>query len=51
LGCPHRRRPALGSANLREFSGTYGDWLTAKVSKVFPHLADAVIDAATGSPS
>jgi isopenicillin N synthase-like dioxygenase len=31
-------------ANLRELSGTYGDWLTAKVSKVFPQLADAVID-------
>ncbi len=38
-------------ANLREFTGTYGDWLTAKVSKVFPHLADAVIDAAPGSPA
>ena len=31
-------------ANLRELNGTYGDWLTAKVSKVFPQLADAVID-------
>ena len=31
-------------ANLRELSGTYGDWLTAKVSKVFPHLAEAVIE-------
>ncbi len=31
-------------ANLRELSGTYGDWLTAKVSKVFPQLAEAVID-------
>jgi isopenicillin N synthase-like dioxygenase len=26
-------------ADLRELSGTYGDWLTAKVSKVFPDLA------------
>ena len=26
-------------ANLRDMSGTYGDWLTAKVSKVFPQLA------------
>jgi isopenicillin N synthase-like dioxygenase len=26
-------------ANLRDVQGTYGDWLTAKVSKVFPHLA------------
>ena len=31
-------------ANLRDLSGTYGDWLTAKVAKVFPQLADAVID-------
>jgi len=31
-------------ANLREVSGTYGQWLTAKVTKVFPQLADAVID-------
>ena len=29
-------------ANLRELSGTYGDWLTAKVSKVFPDLADVL---------
>ncbi len=33
-------------ANLRDLSGTYGDWLTAKVSKVFPQLADAVIGEA-----
>ena len=31
-------------SNLRELSGTYGDWLTAKVSKVFPQLAEAVIE-------
>ena len=31
-------------ANLRDLDGTYGDWLTAKVSKVFPDLAQAVID-------
>lgn len=31
-------------ANLREVSGTYGDWLTAKVSKVFPHLAGVLAD-------
>jgi isopenicillin N synthase-like dioxygenase len=31
-------------ANLRDLSGTYGDWLTAKVSKVFPQLAQAVIE-------
>ncbi|MEA3185860.1 MAG: hypothetical protein QOJ74_2337 [Ilumatobacteraceae bacterium] len=29
-------------ANLRELSGTYGDWLTAKVSKVFPDLASVL---------
>jgi isopenicillin N synthase-like dioxygenase len=34
-------------ANLRELSGTYGHWLTAKVSKVFPQLAGAVIDRQT----
>ena len=33
-------------ANLRNISGTYGEWLTAKVSKVFPHLADEVIAGA-----
>ncbi len=27
-------------ANLRDLCGTYGDWLTAKVSKVFPQLAE-----------
>ena len=26
-------------SNLRDLSGTYGDWLTTKVSKVFPDLA------------
>jgi isopenicillin N synthase-like dioxygenase len=31
-------------ANLRDVNGTYGEWLTAKVSKVFPQLAEAVID-------
>ena len=31
-------------ANLRDLDGTYGEWLTAKVSKVFPDLAQAVID-------
>ncbi|MEV1239943.1 isopenicillin N synthase family dioxygenase [Nonomuraea sp. NPDC050022] len=28
--------------DLRAFSGTYGNYLLAKVSKVFPHLADAL---------
>jgi isopenicillin N synthase-like dioxygenase len=31
-------------ANLRDLSGTYGDWLSAKVSKVFPQLADVLTD-------
>ena len=31
-------------ANLRELSGTYGDWLTAKVSRVFPQLAELLTD-------
>ncbi len=31
-------------ANLRELNGTYGDWLTAKVSKVFPDLAGVLTD-------
>jgi isopenicillin N synthase-like dioxygenase len=29
-------------ANLREIYGTYGDWLTEKVSKVFPDLAETL---------
>jgi isopenicillin N synthase-like dioxygenase len=29
-------------ANLRELNGTYGDWLTAKVRKVFPDLAEVL---------
>jgi isopenicillin N synthase-like dioxygenase len=32
-------------ANLRDLEGTYGDWLTAKVSKVFPDLAGVLTDA------
>ena len=31
-------------ANLRELSGTYGDWLAAKVSKVFPDLAEVLTE-------
>jgi isopenicillin N synthase-like dioxygenase len=30
-------------ADLRSFTGTYGDWLTAKVAKVFPQLARTVL--------
>jgi len=29
-------------ANLRDVGGTYGEWLSAKVAKVFPDLADGV---------
>jgi isopenicillin N synthase-like dioxygenase len=29
-------------ANVRDLAGTYGDWLTAKVSRVFPTLASDV---------
>ena len=32
-------------ANLRELHGTYGDWLSAKVSKVFPDLAGVLSEA------
>lgn len=40
---PDDRAARWDRANLREISGTYGDWLTAKVSKVFPDLADAAL--------
>ena len=29
-------------ANLRDIGGRYGDWLSAKVAKVFPDLAGDV---------
>ena len=32
-------------ANLRDLHGSYGDWLTAKVSKVFPDLAGALTES------
>ena len=39
-------------ANLRELGGTYGDWLSAKVSKVFPDLAATVApDPSAPDPS
>ena len=38
-------------ADLRELSGTYGDFLTAKVSKVFPQLAEVLTDRAAASVS
>lgn len=37
-------------ANPHEFTGTYGDYLLAKVSKVFPELRDAVA-LTNGSPA
>lgn len=36
-------------ASVHEFAGTYGDYLTGKVAKVFPALRDAVL--ADGSPA
>ena len=41
---PAERSRRWDAANLAEFDGVYGDWLLAKVRKVFPHLADAVLD-------
>lgn len=40
---PDDSRQRWDRANLRHVGGTYGDWLTAKVSKVFPDLAAAAI--------
>ncbi len=37
---PDDSRARWDRANLRNVGGTYGDWLTAKVSKVFPNLAE-----------
>ncbi|MEV4461010.1 2-oxoglutarate and iron-dependent oxygenase domain-containing protein [Microbispora sp. NPDC049633] len=34
--------------DLRAFTGTYGDYLTAKVAKVFPHLGDRVLPPTPG---
>jgi isopenicillin N synthase-like dioxygenase len=41
---PTERSDRWDRANLAEFDGTYGDWLLAKVRKVFPHLAETVLD-------
>jgi hypothetical protein len=38
---PLDARERWDRANLRDLHGTYGDWLTAKVAKVFPHLTGA----------
>jgi isopenicillin N synthase-like dioxygenase len=37
-------------ANVHEFSGTYGEYLMAKVSKVFPELAEGALDRGSSHP-
>lgn len=39
---PHDAAARWDRANLRDLGGTYGDWLSAKVAKVFPDLANHV---------
>jgi isopenicillin N synthase-like dioxygenase len=41
---PHDAHLRWDRANLRDIDGTYGEWLTAKVSKVFPDLAEGVLN-------
>jgi isopenicillin N synthase-like dioxygenase len=41
---PAERVARWDQADLTEFHGVYGDWLLAKVRRVFPQLADAVLD-------
>ncbi len=41
---PLERSERWDSADLATVDGPYGDWLLAKVRKVFPNLADAVLD-------
>ena len=41
---PTERSDRWDSADLTDVHGVYGDWLLAKVSKVFPDLATAVLD-------
>ena len=41
---PLERSERWDRADLTDIDGPYGDWLTAKVRKVFPQLADAVLD-------
>ena len=41
---PRERSDRWDRADLTEVHGVYGDWLLAKVSKVFPDLASAVLD-------
>ncbi|MEU6411468.1 2-oxoglutarate and iron-dependent oxygenase domain-containing protein [Microbispora sp. NPDC046933] len=42
-------RPRWDGLDLRAFTGTYGDYLTAKVAKVFPWLGDRVLPPAAGA--
>ena len=43
---PAVRHERWDGADLRALTGTYGDYLTAKVARVFPHLRDDVLHAA-----
>ena len=44
LGPPPEHRPERwDGASVHEWSGTYGDYLTAKVARVFPDLGDDVL--------
>ena len=40
---PRRTTERWDGASVHEWSGTYGEYLTAKVAKVFPVLGDAVL--------
>ena len=44
---PTRCRRPLGRRRVHDWSGTYGDYLTAKVAKVFPALGDDVLAVPT----
>ena len=37
-GPAHRDAPRWDGASVHDFTGTYGDYLSAKVAKVFPDL-------------
>ena len=43
-GARRRRRRRWDGASVHDFSGTYGDYLLAKVAKVFPDLGARVLD-------
>ncbi|MBS1914156.1 MAG: isopenicillin N synthase family oxygenase [Bacteroidetes bacterium] len=43
IECATNERERWDGASLREFSGTYGDYLLAKVAKVFPELGREVM--------